>query len=192
MKSETRLNKRIKESLKKASLVMQLENDSLKINSTFSLFNRFNFGMVVILVFSLLLIAISIYKATEITLVFLVLFGLLLMIVSVASILKQFTDFLLVTDKEIVFRNSLQKKIFPITPDLKVKTSVKRKFTLRASSVQGSYSREVDIFIKKDKIKYRILDFIMEDESSEETKYLSKAIARFIKSKIKNSGDEKS
>jgi hypothetical protein len=147
--------------------------------------------MLLILVCSLFFIAISSYKATGITLAFMLFLGIFFMVVSVAGIVKQFTDFLLVTDKEIVFRNSLRKKTFPIAPDLKGKTSIERKFT-NVTRIKGSYSRQVDLFIKKNKIKYRILDFSMEDESSEEVKYLSKAISQFIKSKIKNSIDDKS
>lgn len=170
-----------------ASLVIQLENNSLKVNSTFRL-NRFNTGMLLILACSLFFIAIASYKATGITLAFALVLGILLTIASAASIVKQFTDFLMVTDTEIVFRNSLQKKTFSLTPKLKVKTSMKRKFALRPTSVQGSYSWEVDMFIKKkkDKIKYRILDFSMEDKNYEDARYLSKVIAQFIKSKIEN------
>jgi hypothetical protein len=177
------LKKKLKKISNEASLVLKLENNSMKVNSTFRLFNRFNFGMLLILVCSVFLIAISSYKATGSTLVFMLFLGSFFTILSVAGIVKQFTDFLLVTDKEIVFRNSFRKRTLPITPDLKVKTSIKRKFT-NATRFMGSYSREVDVIIKLNKTKYRVLSFSMEDEPAGNAKYLSKAICRFIKSKI--------
>ena len=158
----------------------------MRVISKFRLLNRFNIGMLLILACSIFIIIISIFQTNNgIDLAIGLSIGIVALIVSLAAVLKQFTDFLFVTDKEIVFRNSLRKKTFQITPDLKVKTVTERKY-INVTRIGGSRSREVEVFIKKDKIKHRIFNFSMEDEYSKEVAYLKKTIARFIKRKIRD------
>jgi hypothetical protein len=180
------LKNSFKEITDKASISIKIENGSMVAYSEFRLFNRFNIGILLLLTLGIGIIIISIVNANGIELAIGLLIGIVLTISFLAVLLKQLTDYLVVTDKEIVFRNSLRKRTFQITPDLKVKTVIERKYT-KATHTGGSYSRGVEVFIKKDKIKYRVFDFLMEDEYSEEVKYLSKMIKRFIRKKIEDS-----
>jgi len=158
----------------------------MRVSSKFRLRNRFNIGMLLILALSIFVITISILMADGITLAILISLGIFFLILSLAAIAKQFTDFLFVTDKDIVFRNSLLEKTLHIEAGLKVKTSIERKYRNVTRSGLGSSSSEVELFIKKGKTKYRVFDFIMEGKNYKEANYLKKTIAHFIKGKIEN------
>jgi hypothetical protein len=107
---------------RKASVALKIENNSMRVNSEFRLLNRFNIGMILVLAVFTFVIVLSIVKADGIVQVILLTLEIPLFVLGVLAIVKQFTDFLVVTDDEIVFRNSLRKRTIQLGPDLKVKT----------------------------------------------------------------------
>ena len=137
---------------------------------------------------SIFIITVSVIKTSNGTdLIIGLSIGIVLLIASLAVLCKQITDFLLVTNHEIVFRNSLRRRRIPIGPDVKVKTLIERRREQSSSRPRGSYSWSVELFVKLDKRKYRILDFLMEDEDEKEAEVLSKIISKYIKKKIEES-----
>ncbi|RAV98384.1 hypothetical protein [Pseudochryseolinea flava] len=169
-----------------ASLDLKIVNETMKVSAKFSLRNRFNIGMLLIFVVSITVLYFLIDRVNNIDWAFVVMMLLVtvLLMLSLLSLIKQCTDFLLITGKEIVFRNSLRTRVIKVEPALKVNTSIQRIFTRTQYASRGSYSWQVEITIEKREAKIRILDFSVDHDYFDGADYLRKTIERFLTQKI--------
>lgn len=174
----------IESSLQKISLRLVSNSDKLHIKSVFSLTDRGNVGLMFIGFVGLAIILFITTQSTETWVVILfIVIGALLMFASILGILKQTYDFLEVTNKQITFSNSLVKRTFVLEPDFKIKmdSSIEK---IKRKGRPASYFCLVELYLKTNKGKYRILDFERDKRYKEEVKELGKEIKKMIKERF--------
>lgn len=169
---------------KKASLSLKLKPNQVVIKSIFSVTNSANWAVVAISLVSLVIVIFTLKKGEE---WWVILIGLLLggsmLVVGLLTIVKQFSDFLRVTDTHIYCRHNLRKKTFILSPDMKLKIQHERVFT-SSDEHSGSYNRIADIILTADKQEYTLVNFQMTDNQGAEIHFLAKHLADLIEEKI--------
>lgn len=169
---------------KKASLSLKLKPNQVVIQSIFSVTNSANWAVVAISLVSLGVVIFTLQYGEE---WWAILIGLLLggtmLVFGLLTIVKQFSDFLRVTDTHIYCRHNLKKKQFAITPDMKLKIMHERVFT-SSDEHSGSYNRIADIILITDKQEHALVNFQMTDSQGAEIHFLAKHIGDLIEEKI--------
>ena len=167
--------------LNKASLTLNSDNKGFRVYSSFNFFNKSNIGLLLILLLSLTLGFIGIFKSNDfIVQVFLIVLSLIVLVVSLLTIIKQTSDFLEVSDGKLKFSNNLKKKEFSVYSDFKIKVKSDIVHVKTKRGTKGSYFCIVELFLKINGKKYRILDYQVDEKDSKEGKFLGKEIKQMI------------
>lgn len=172
--------------LKKSSLSLYHDSKKILVKSEFRFLNKGNLGMIFIGLLSLALMIATIVKVEKmIIVIFAIIIGLFMFIFSILGILKQVTDFVEISDRKIKFSNSLKKYDFLFKPNfkIKVKSSIER---VKRRGSPASYFCIVELILKTDNGKFRILDFQTDEKDAAEAKMLGKDIKRMIFERIGN------
>ena len=166
----------------KTGLTFREKNGSLLIKQRF-LPSRFNIGGLLFFAIGAFFILIAFSRTrTTYDFYFMLNFGVILIMLSILITIKTLTDFLLITDTEIIFRNSLKKRTITIEKGLKVKVKAKKVKRWSRKTIDRTFG--VDIYIKKDDYKYRIIDFLSELKDRESAELAGKMIDRYITKRI--------
>lgn len=167
--------------LRKASLNLEKDSRRLVIKSKFFLFNSGNLGLLFFFLVSLFLFYISIFEAKEIIIqIILILLSVIVLVFTILAIYKQVNDFIEVNQNVIKFSNNLKTIQLSSKSNFKIKirTNTIKTKTYRYSS--GSYFYIVELFLKTNDRKYRILDFQVDEKDKYQAKILGKEIKRMI------------
>ncbi len=174
----------IEQSLRKASISLHTDAKRLLIKSEFYFWNKGNIGMLLIGLLGLVAIILSILKVKDtFSMVFVIVLGTAFIIFTFLGVLKQVSDFVEFSGGKIRFSNSLKKQEFLIRPEFKIKVKSSTMKVKRRNS-PASYFRIVELFLKTDDNKIRILDFQMDDKDSTEADKLGKEIKRMMKERL--------
>ena len=166
----------------KTGLSFREKEGSLLIKPRLML-NRFDIGALLLFVVGFCLIVIALWKTDNAFDFYVVLgFGVILEIGGALATIKTLSDFLLITDSEIVFRNSLKEKKLKIEQGLKVKVKTKKIRSRTRNWHKSTIS--VDIYIKRNGNKYRIIDFLAERKDRDAADFTGKLITAYINKKI--------
>ena len=132
----------------KTGLSFREKEGSLLIKPRLML-NRFDIGALLLFVVGFCLIVIALWKTDNAFDFYVVLgFGVILEIGGALATIKTLSDFLLITDSEIVFRNSLKEKKLKIEQGLKVKVKTK-KIRSRTRNWHKSRAKNILRFSRK-------------------------------------------
>ncbi len=171
--------------LKKANLSLNSDAEKIRVQSKFYFTDRGNIGLIFFLGISLFLFYISVFKAKETgAQIFLMILSIAILVFTVLVILKQLKDFLEIYNGRIKFSNTLKDKEVNLNSafKIKVKSDIIHVKTRRSSS--GSYFCVVELFLKINDEKFRILDFEVDKKDSKEAKKLGKEIKKMILEKV--------
>ena len=102
----------------------------------------------------------------------------------VLVILSQVTNFVKITSDKIIIRNSLKKYSFSLRSSLKVRIRFETVYVRINKPGSGSYWRTVELFLAKDDIEYRMLDFSVSDMYSADANKLGADLLQKIKKRI--------
>ncbi|PWG06462.1 hypothetical protein [Polaribacter aquimarinus] len=171
--------------LKKASLKLYNDCQKLKVESKFYLSDRGNLGLLFFLVLALFLIYISFFEVKEIGVqVFLLVISVAILFFTIIVIIKQLKDFVEVSRRTIKFSNNLKEKEIQLNSEFKIKVESQTIHTKSRRNSRGSYFSIIQLFLKINGEKYRILDFQVDKKDSKEAKALGKEIKRLILEKV--------
>lgn len=172
----------------KASISISDHPDRLLIKSTFNIFNKINFGVLLINLMSVFLMVVFALNSNDwFTLGFVFVLGLVFFILSLLIILKTMTDFVEVSKDQIQFRNEFKKRTFALDPNMKVRMKGSTSYTeLKSQAASGSYFRYIELFLIKDGEEYLMFEILIDDKYAGEANTLGSEIIRRIKERINN------
>lgn len=180
------MNNELTDIANRASIQFKDDGSTLFLKSKFKLNNKSNIGVIFFLLLSLAFSILFILKGNEwFTIGIGVLLGGSIFVFSILVILKQFTDFTKVTNKEIQFKNSLKSYRFPLDPKMKIRLDAKTEYTkLTSVSGSGSFFRIIEIYLMFEDSEYRIFDYLVPAEYIVEADKLASEIVIGIENKI--------
>lgn len=169
---------------KKYHLTYVQDDHKIQIKPIFSLRSQADIGLLLMIIIPIVLICYVFNKIDDfgIHIIFIISFISLIPIGALLAIFKTYNDNVLIDKEHIIFTNSLKKRIIPLHPDLKFKLKKDTiKIKLRYST--GRYTI-IDLYVVKNKKKYRFLDFSSDKKNSSELKELGNLILDEIKKHI--------
>lgn len=167
--------------LSKASLKLVNDSQKLRVQSKFYFTDRGNLGLLFILIIALFLLYLSLFEVKELGLqIFLAVLSVAILGFTIIVILKQIKDFVEVTRGIIQFSNSLKEEKIHLNSEFKIKVKSEIIHTKTKRNSSGSYFCIVELFLKIEDKKYRILDFQVDKKHSKEAKALGKEIKKMI------------
>ena len=178
--------------IEKANIKIIENQKQLIVKSKCKLFNKLNFGVLGILVVSLIILIMFILTGSDwLTMILAVLFLGSIIALSILSIFKQCTDFIKVTNDEIQFMNSLTKKRYTLDPEMKGKMEGKTVcFALSFKPHTETCSHNIEIYLTYNKSEFRIFNFQMKDKDAKEANILGAEIVHKIKKRIIAAGKQ--
>ena len=183
------MNKELEEIINKASFQVLENNERLLLRSKFMFFNKSNFGVLLFLFMGISLVIISITKGNDwLTIILAKTLGSGIFILSTLTIIKQFTDFVMITNEDIEFRHNLKRRKFTLDLEMKIKMKSKTEFIKASTNAfSGSYFRKIDLILLTEKSEYKIFNFHVDEKYSREANRLSNDLLYKIKQRIKAS-----
>ena len=167
--------------LKKASLSLYSNSEKVRVQSKFYFTDRGNLGLLFIVLISLFLMYVSLFIAKELGVqVFLIILSTIILVFAILTILKQLKDFVEVSRGKIHFSNSLIKNEIELNSDFKIKMKSEIIHAKTKRYTSGSYFCIVELFLKINGEKFRVLDYQVDEKDSKEAKLLGKEIKRMI------------
>lgn len=148
--------------------------DHLKIKSILKLGSKDTFGVVLIGSIGLMVATIALLNQEGfwVTL-FVVMLGLFAVVMCILSLAKQSTDYLIISKDKIISRNSLKKRVFPISSDITIKMTSFNEVVNKQRNVSARYK---EIWLYQDKEEFRLFDYHGAIQESYELDLLGKIV----------------
>ena len=175
-----------KEIIDKASIYISDHPDCLLIKSRFKLFNKINFGVLLINLLSVFVMVVFVLNANDwIDMGLGLLLGGPFFILSLLVALKTITDFVEVSHDQIQFRNRFKKRTFPLDSEMKVRMKGSTSYTkLESQAASGTYFRYIELFLIKKSEEYMLFEILVEEKDAKDANILGSEIIRKIKERI--------
>jgi len=170
----------------KASLSFYEDSNKIEIKSKFTLSNKSNIGTLFLSILSLSVAYILIFETTfDLVVLIGIIFALCFAGLFILTFFNQITDYLIITNEEIRFRDNLNRSRIKLNSRLKVKIQSRQEY-IKILMLPGSGSniRFVELILLDNGKENRILNFQLDEKNTTEAHFLGSEIIRKLKEKI--------